>query len=90
MTDAKGKASSMSRLAHKNDESAKSKPTIVMLKDKCCLSTGSVHTLANETKSRLHWLVHDGQHFVEKNKEGIHWDWVHRDHVPPHFLGRSC
>ena len=65
MTDTKGKTTSIDRLARKNI-----KPTIVMLKDCCGLSSGSKHVLVDETKSRLHWLVEGGQQFVEKNKEG--------------------
>ena len=53
-----------------------------MLKDCCGLDKHSRHVLIGETKSGLHWLVEGGQQFVEKNKQGIHWEWVHECDVP--------
>ena len=79
MADVKGKASSMNEFAEKNDEL---RPTILMLMDKYALGSGTVHAVVDETNSRLHWLLEDGKHFVNKNMEGIHWKWLRRGVVP--------
>ena len=82
MTLTKGKSSSTSEFAKDSDELANSKPTIRMLKDKCGLSTGSTHTVVDETPSGQHWLLEDRKHFVYKNQENDHWKWVVRGVIP--------
>ena len=85
MSLAKGKetSSSMSKIAKDGAEPANlTKSTIRMLKAKCGLSSGSTHTVAGETPSKLHWLLEDGKHHVNKDKEDDHWEWVTRGVIP--------
>ena len=53
-----------------------------MLKPRYGLSSGSTHKVIGETPSKLHWLLEDGKHHVNKDKEDDHWEWVTRGVIP--------
>ena len=76
-SDTKGKNTSMDSSARK-----KIRPIIIMLKDCCGLEKHSKHVLGGQTKSGLHWQVEGGRQFVEKDKQGVHWEWVTECEVP--------